>query len=195
MRSTTSRSKPRSAKDTSKGVTAARAGKNTSSNAVAALVSVDKPVTDQQRLFVKFWAQGESPLSASHKAGYADGGTFAYRMINMPNILALYQEEKAAYERDSGMNRKRVIDGFLEAIEMSKTMAEPSTMVAGWREIAKMCGYYEPVQVKHTVTHEGKILLDRMESLSDDELFEVIQRQAKAIGEGNGTDRIGSEAP
>lgn len=173
------------AKARERSVAVARQGVNTSTKAGAALVDADKPLTDQQRLFVKFWAQGESPLSASVKAGYSDGGTFAYRMIYMPNILKAYQAEKDAYERDSGMNRKRVIDGFLEAVEMAKTMAEPSTMVAGWREIGKMCGYYEPVQVKHTVTHEGKVLLDRLENLSDDELFELIQKQAAQMAATN----------
>lgn len=162
---------------------AARRGINTSNKAGAALVSAEKPLTDQQRAFVKFWAQGESPLSAAHKAGYTDGGTSAYRMIYQPNVLALYQAEKQAYEAASGMNRKRVIDGFLEAIDMAKTMADPGVMVGGWREIGKMCGYYEPVQVKHTVSVEGKTLLDRMENMSDDELFQIIEKRMQEQAE------------
>lgn len=156
-------------------------GFDTSNTKTKALISVDKPLTDQQRLFVKFWAQGESPLSASLKAGYADGGAYAYRMVYQPNILALYRQEKEAYERDSGMNRKKVVDGFLEAIEMAKTMAEPSTMVAGWREVGKMCGYYEPVEIKHTINHQGKVLHERLEKLTDAELFELIQKRAEAM--------------
>lgn len=164
-----------------RGVDKARArGKDTTTKAGAALVAVDKPLTQQQRAFVKFWAQGESPLMASVKAGYADGGTYAYRMIHQPNILALYNEEKAAYERDSGMNRKRVIDGFLEAVDMAKMLGEPSTMVAGWREIAKMVGYYEPVRVQHTVTHEGKLQVEKLDRMTDAELMELIQQQALA---------------
>lgn len=161
--------------------TARERGINTSTKAGAALIDPDKPLTEQQKLFVHYWARGESILSASLKAGYQDGGTYAYRLVHQPNILKMYQAEKDAYERDSGMNRKRVIDGLLEGIEMAKTMAEPSSMIAGWREIGKLCGYYEPVQVKHTVDVQGKILVDRMEKLSDAELFELIQKQAAAI--------------
>jgi phage terminase small subunit len=165
-----------------KGVgTARKRGNSTNTPSEAALISEGKPLTEQQRAFAKFWAQGDSPLAASVKAGYADNGSYAYRMIYMPNILKLYNEEKAAFERDSGMTRQRVIEGFLEGIEMAKTLAEPSSVIAGWREVGKMCGYYEPVQVKHTVSHEGKILVDRLESLSDDELFAIIQRQAAAM--------------
>lgn len=147
----------------------------TNNKTTAAMVDEDKPLTDLQRQFVKFWAAGESPASAAGRVGIET--TYAYRLVYMPNVLKAYRAEKEAYEQASGMNRKRVIDGFMEAIEIAKTMAEPSTMVAGWREIGKMCGYYEPVQVKHTVHHEGKALVDRMEKMSDDELFEIIQKR------------------
>lgn len=172
--------------DPKRSVAAARErGIETTTKATAALVSPDKPLTEQQKLFVYHWARGESILSAAIKAGYSNAGSgIGYRLVYMPNILRAYQAEKDAYERDSGMNRKRVIDGFLEAVEMAKTMAEPSTMVAGWREIGKMCGYYEPVQVKHTVTHEGKVMLDRLDKLSDEELFDLIQKQAALMAQG-----------
>lgn len=175
-------SRPRTERDASRGVGVARArGKLTNNKAQAAAVSEEKPLTDQQRLFVKFWAQGESPLSASIKAGYADNGTYAYRMIYMPNILKLYHEEKAAFERDSGMTRQKVIAGFLEGIEMAKVLGEPSTVVGGWREIGRMCGYYEPVQVKHTVTHEGKLMIDKLDKLSDQELMQLMEERMKAM--------------
>lgn len=164
-----------------KGVAVVRErGISTTSKAGAALVSAAKPLTDQQRLFVKFWAQGESILSASLKAGYSDNGTYAYRMVYMPNILAEYQREKDAFERDSGMTRKKVIEGFLEGIDMAKTMAEPSSVIAGWREVGRMCGYYEPVTIKHQVSVEGKLMVDKMEKLSDQELLDLIEERMQA---------------
>lgn len=193
--------------DPKRSVEAARTrGKLTNTKAQAALVSEDKPLTEQQRLFVKFWAQGESPLSASLKAGYADGGAYAYRMIYMPNILAMYHREKEAYEAASGMTRKRVMDGLLESIEMAKLMAEPSTMVAGWREVGKMCGYYEPTKVQHHISIEGKVIHERLDKLSDDELLELIAKRTQALTGANpllppgaphddDSDDTGSEAP
>jgi hypothetical protein len=136
-------------------------------------VDPNKPLTDKQKLFVKFWASGESPLSASYKAGYADGGTYAYRMVRMPNILALYNEEKRLYEESCQMTRKQVMEGLLESIEMAKLMAEPATMVSGWREIGKLCGYYEPVKKKVEVSITGA--QQRLEKLTDAQLFELIQ--------------------
>lgn len=154
--------------------------RNTSSAAVAAEVDENKPLTDMQRAFVKLWASGETILSASIKAGYADGGTFAYRLARMPNILRLYRAEKLAYEQASQMTRARVIEGFLDGIEMAKMLGEPSSVIAGWREVGKMCGYYEPVTVRHEVSHEGKVITDRLNRLSDAELLKLIEESARA---------------
>jgi len=146
----------------------------TNNNASAALIDVNKPLTEMQKLFVKHWAAGESILSASHRAGYSDSGTSAYRMVRMPNILALYTAEKLAYEAASGMTRKKVMDGLLEGVEMAKLAGEPAAMIAGWREVGKMCGYYEPVVRKVEVTVTGNALQDRLNRLSDAELLKVI---------------------
>lgn len=153
---------------------AARRGVDTSTAAGAELIDPNKPLTDKQKLFVKLWAQGESITSASHRAGYGDGASLAYRMVRMPNILKLYEEEKAAYEASVGMTRKRVMEGFLEGIEMAKLMAEPASMISGWREVAKMCGYYEPIKVKLDPSSPGSQILQRLERLSDEELLKLI---------------------
>lgn len=154
---------------------AARKYTDTSTNAGAEAVDPDKPLTEKQKLFVKFWAQGESIVSASHRAGYGDGATFAYRMVRMPNVLRLYEEEKRLYAEASQMTRKRVMDGLLESIEMAKLMAEPASMISGWREVGKMCGYYEPVQKKLDITLNGNVVFQRLERLSDAELMKLIQ--------------------
>lgn len=157
----------------------ARRGINTANAAGAALVDVNKPLTDMQRAFVKLWASGETILSASVKAGYADGGTFCYRMARMPNVMALYNAEKLAFEQANDMNRKKVMDGLMDGIEMAKMLGEPASVIAGWREIGKMCGYYEPIKVRHEVSIEGKIVHERLNSMSDDELLELIERRAR----------------
>lgn len=162
-----------------KGITAARSrGKDTGTIAVAETISPDKPLTEKQRLFVKFWAEGETIKNASQKAGYADGAQMAYRMVYMPNVLALKAKLSAQYEEEAQMTRKKVMDMHMEAYEMSKLMAEPSTMVAAAREIGKMCGYYAPVEHRVKVDVTGNIILDRMNSLSDAELLKVISSAA-----------------
>ena len=139
--------------------------------AVASQRSLDRPLTELQKAFVRLWAQGESINSAAYKAGYKDAAA-AYITARMPSAIALYEAEKKAYEEAAQMTRKRVMDGLLEAAEMAKLMAEPASMVSAWREIGKMCGYYEPVKLKLDVTTNGQ--RNRMERMTDEELEKLV---------------------
>lgn len=168
---------------------------DTSRPGAAALTNPDKPLTEKQKLFVKYWAQGETILSASVKAGYTDGGTYAYRLARMPAVLAIYEREKKAYEAACGMSRKRVMEGLLEAVEMAKLLAEPTAMVAGWREIGKMCGYYEPVQKKVDITVNGTVVMERMNRLSDAELLKLIQGEITGAADGDEEDESPGDDP
>ena len=153
---------------------AVRRYNETSTNALAAMVDVNKELNDKQKTFVKFWAEGESIATASAKAGYNDAATFAYRMVNMPNVLKLYHQIKAKYEEAGQMTRQKVMDMLIESYDMAKLMAEPSTMVAAAREVGKMCGYYAPVEHKMKVDVTGNIVVDRLNSMSDAELLKLI---------------------
>jgi hypothetical protein len=79
------------------------------------------------------------------------------------------------------MTRKQVMDGFKEAIDMAKVQAEPATMVSGWREIARMCGYYAPEKREINVNITAKRAVDQLETLSDDELLEIIEKDSEVI--------------
>ena len=156
-------------------------GMDTGQIAACEQISPTKPLTDKQKLFVKFWAEGESITSASLRAGYNDGASIAYRMVRMPNVLALKAQYEAKYQEECQMTRKRVMDGFLESIEMAKLMAEPSSMIAGWREIGKLCGYFAPVETRVKVDVTGNVVLDRLNSMTDAELLKVISQKATPL--------------
>lgn len=164
---------------------------NTSTAENAALVDPNKPVTLQQKEFAKLWASGESIASATVRAGYADESV-GYRMARMPNVLRVYQAEKAAYESASQMTRKKVMDGLLEAVEMAKLMAEPATMVSGWREIGRMCGYYEPVKHTLDINIKGDVTLRQLNSMSDADLLKALHSEAPlALPNLDGVDDAG----
>jgi len=163
-----------------RGLEAARSrGKSTCSAASAALVSIDKPLTEKQKAFVKAWAEGDTLPNAALRAGYATDG-IAYTMARMPNILALKNKYEVKYEAASQMTRKKVMDGLLEAIDMAKLISEPASMISGWREIAKMCGYMAPVESRVKVDVSGNIVLNKLNGMSDAELLEMITKGAQA---------------
>lgn len=163
----------------SRGVAIARkATKSTGSAASAAEIDVNKPLTDKQKAFVQSWSKGNSIPRASLDAGFADTG-IGYRLARMPNVLALKAQLSSKYEEEAQMDRKQVMEGFKEAIEMAKLMAEPANMIAGWREIGKMCGYYAPVETRVKVDVTGNVILQKMNSMSDAELLRVISQGAQ----------------
>ena len=150
---------------------------------VADSVDPDKPLTEKAKLFVKFWAQGESISSAAARAGYGDGATYAYRLVHYPQAKALYAQEKALYEQAAQMTRKKVMDMLVESYDMAKMCAEPSSMVSAAREIGKMCGYYiETKKVELNVS--GSVALRKMEQLSDEDLLRLISEGMQATGSG-----------
>lgn len=146
----------------------------TTTNAGVAKANPNRPLTEKQRLFVKFWAEGDSILGASYRAGYSDDGTLAYRLAKDPAIKKIYDMEKALYEESCQMTRKRVMEGFLEAAEMAKVMADPTALTGAWREIGKMCGYYEPVKRTIDVNVTGNVTVKQLERLSTDELVKIV---------------------
>ena len=152
-------------------------GIDTSSAASAAMVDVDKPLTDKQKAFVHSWAKGNSISRASLDAGFTDDSV-GYRLVRMPNVLALKAKFEAKYEASAEMDRKQVMEGFKEAIEMAKLQAEPATMIQGWNSIAKMCGYFAPVETKIKIDVTGSVAMRQLVQMTDAELLEIIEKGA-----------------
>lgn len=147
---------------------------NTGTMAMAALVPVDKALTDMQKLFIKYLVEGDNVAGAMQRAGYNEQPSYGYRMLKMPNILKAKAEYEALYAEASKMTKKRVMDMLLEAYDVAKTMSEPASMVSAAREIGRMCGYYEPTKVKLDVSVTGGAM-DRLNRLSDEELLKMIE--------------------
>ena len=160
-------------------VVRAKATKSSNSAAEAAEIDVNKPLTEKQKAFVHSWAKGNTVGRACLDAGYADDG-LGYRMARQPNILKLKTELSAQYEADAQMDRKQVMEGLKEAIDMARLMSEPMAMIAGWREVGKMCGYYAPVETKIKVDITGNVTMTRLTQMTDAELLELIEKGASA---------------
>jgi len=139
-----------------------------------AVKSPERHLTEMQQMFVRHWAAGETILTASARAGYADNGTYAYRLAKDPLIIQIYEREKKLYEASCQMTRKKVMDGFLEAADMARLQADPTALVGAWREVGKMCGYYEPVRKKIDISINGSIT-QKVERLDEATLLGIIR--------------------
>ena len=134
-------------------------------------------LTDKQKMFVDGLLRGQTQTIAARSAGYSDPSIAANRLLKMSKIhegLAYLQRK---YEKSSQMTRKKVMDGLLEAIDMAKLQAEPATMVNGWREIGRMCGYYAAEKRVIDINITARRAVDQLETLSDAELLEMIDKE------------------
>jgi hypothetical protein len=143
--------------------------------------SENTPLTSQQKEFVRQWASGESVTTAAARAGYEVSANYGQKLKVMPHIRKAYDKLAAQYAEEAQLNREDVITGLKDAIEMAKLMSEPATMIAGWREIGKLCGFYEPKKVDINVNVNGSVVLERMGQMSDAELLKIIN-EASNLG-------------
>jgi phage terminase small subunit len=148
---------------------------------ITALTSPVTTLTEQQRIFAEAVVKGNSPMTAARLAGYsqpkAQGGQIMQSKAVQDAIKFLYKKNESV----SDMTRKKVMDGMLEAIDMARMQADSGVMVAGWREIGRMCGYYAPEVKKIDINVTTKRVIDRLETMSDDDLLQLVDESSRTI--------------
>lgn len=131
-------------------------------------------ITSKARLFARIMAEGVyTKQEAMRMAGFTTSNMndfYKGRKYLMDELIAA---ERAKYAIASNMTKKQVLDGFKEAIDMAKIKAEPLTMIAGWREIGKLCGFYEPTKIQATVTVQDATQLHKLKTMTDEELLQL----------------------
>lgn len=131
-------------------------------------------MTEQEEKFAKNFLLGMTRTQAAKAAGYAKPEIDGERLIRSKEVQAYLAAEAAAYVDASGVSRKQVVEGMLEAIDMAKTMADPQTMIVGYRELARMLGYNAPEKKQIEVNVRGRVEVQQLEQLSDDELLKLM---------------------
>jgi phage terminase small subunit len=133
-------------------------------------------LSEMQQLFVNFHVHDRLPATtAARMAGFKSPGNAASKMMKQPKITNAIAKEKAEYAKASQMTKQKVIQGFEEAIQMGRVQADPMAMISGFREIGKMCGFYEATKVNVNITHNGKILVEKLQTMTDEELLQLAE--------------------
>jgi hypothetical protein len=140
-------------------------------------------LTEQQRKFAKLVGQGVHQSSAARQMEYGAPAQAAWRMMKNPKIQLAVAKERERYAKASDMTRAKVIDGMKEAIDMARLKADPTAMIQGYREIGRMCGFYEPTKHQVNVSVNGQVMLQRMQSMSDAELLQLAEEKDILEGE------------
>jgi len=131
--------------------------------------------------YVKNVAAGMLPSTAARAAGYKNVTQAVKRLTKKPATVAAVLREKNRTAEKNDMNRKRVMDGFLEAIGAARQQSDPLAMISGWREIAKMCGYYEATKHRVEISVNGQVMHTQMQTMSDAELLKLAEGDAQVV--------------
>lgn len=130
----------------------------------------------RQQRFVKHYVRLGNASQAARQAGYAEAGArvTACRLLTQINIQEAVSAERRRYEKGLRITREQVIDELRSAIEIARNQGNVSAMISGWREIAKICGYYERrVEVSVHPNVAAQRLISQLETLSSHELMKI----------------------
>jgi hypothetical protein len=130
-------------------------------------------LTAKQAVYVEARAMGMPPSKSAHAAGYKRPDFRGPMMESNPNIVAALEIERAKNASFLNFSRKDVLQGIADAIEQAKLMADPQAQISGWREVAKICGYYAPEVKRVELQGSLKHKMHALEALSDEELLEL----------------------
>lgn len=142
------------------------------------------PLTQKQRDFIHYMAEERyGQTEAARLAGYKHAKNTGIALMQNPKITKAVAEGREKYRAAANMERKRVVEGFLEAVDIARTKADPMAMVGAWREIGRMCGFYEPTKTELKVSVDGKVMLHQLQNMSDEDLLQLIAEEQKAKDE------------
>lgn len=127
-----------------------------------------------ERLYVEGIAAGLSKRAATLQAGY--GNVKEYCVLSKkPKIREAIRRVQEQNVERARMTREKVQDIVLEAIGMGRMLSDPMAMIRGAQELNKMCGFYEPIESKLTVTMSQQEKLKALETMPDHELVQLAE--------------------
>ena len=137
-------------------------------------------MNDRRTRFVQEYAVDLNGTAAAVRAGYAPGSAkvTASRLLSYANIRQLLLSHQKETARKLELDREKVLTGLLEAVDVARARGDPGAMIAGWREIAKMLGYYAPERKTVDVSIAAKRRIHELECLPDKELLELVAADA-----------------
>lgn len=143
------------------------------------VVAKQEEIQAKQKAFADALLQGASQADAARASGYHPGNVKS--VMRSEEVQTYIAEAREQLSDISTIKRVDVLNIFMEAIDMSRTLADPSNMINGADKIAKMMGYYAPETIKLEVEGNHNVLAAKFKALSDSELLEIASGRAKVI--------------
>jgi phage terminase small subunit len=143
---------------------------------------MSQALTTRQALFVAAYKGNATQAALDANFSPRSARQHAARMMANAAIQAALAARQGVDARRLEISRQDAIRGLLEAIDQAREQSNPAAMIAGWKAIGQMLGFFEPV--KHRVevaTVPDSDLMRKLHTMSDAELSALIAPEATAL--------------
>ncbi len=130
----------------------------------------------RQEKFVEHYALCGNAAEAARLAGYSakTARVIGAQNLTKYNVKAALEARQQVFQKELKLTKADVLAGLLNAIRLAKEQQNPSAMISGLAQIAKMCGFYEPDVSRIEISGDALRLKHRFAAMSDDELLAII---------------------
>lgn len=106
----------------------------------------DSSLSKRQVRFVDEYAISRNGAGSAVRVGYSkrSAKVTAARLLTNANVQAALAVREAENARALNITRERVLVEVQHAIALATEKGDAMAMIAGWREVAKICGFYAP---------------------------------------------------
>lgn len=136
-------------------------------------------VDAKQKVFADVLLETGNKSQAARAAGYHPAS--ANNVMRQEEVQKYIEEAREEVTDLTTVRRLDVLNIFMEAIDMARTLADPSQMINGADKVAKMMGYYAPETLKLEVEGNTRALSAKFKALSDAELLNIAAGRATVI--------------
>lgn len=125
------------------------------------------------RRFAELRAKGIDRQQSAVMAGFSNSEHMGRQVEESPDVQQELARLRAETAKNVKITKEDVAAGLKTAADLAQTMADPTGMVAAWRELGKLLGYYAPEVKKLEKRINKQDLLAAMDQLSDEELLQL----------------------
>jgi phage terminase small subunit len=139
------------------------------------VLTTDEGLTAQEESLIQHLLQGVPKSAAGRMAGYKfrDMKRGIDRVLKKPLVVSRIRQLQTEIRNKHEITRDDVLDGFKDAINDAKLAGDPGNQINGWREIAKVLGYYAPEVRKIEVSDKQAKALEQLSQMSEEDLMQI----------------------
>ena len=142
----------------------------------------DSRFTNEERAYIYWRGCGLTPAQSLRRSGFPALISTFHRTARINELEAnpkireaigqIFEQNRVRYDID----RDRVVEGLLEAINVAREQSDSTAMINGWKELSKVTGVGAPER-KEIVLSQTNPSTEALKQAPDDELLKLVGKE------------------